>query len=337
MAFGIGTSEVEHVLATQTLPLKPFKTMAITVEGELRPGVTAKDIILAVIAKIGTGGGQGYVLEYRGSAIRALSMEGRMTICNMSIEAGARAGMVAPDETTFEYLKGRAARPAGRRTGTTPSPTGRRCRPTRAPSFDAEVFLDANELEPFVTWGTNPGQGVSLSDVVPDPADFADPNERAAAERALEYMDLAAGTPLKDIAVDAVFMGSCTNSRIEDLRAFASIVKGQKKADGVRVMVVPGLGPRAPRGRGRGPRQGLHGLRRRVALRRLLDVPRHEPRPARAGGALRVDLEPQLRGPAGQGRAHPPGVAARRRGHRGPRHAVEPVGSASADCAKVEA
>ena len=239
MAFGIGTSEVEHVMATQTLPLKPFKTMAITVEGTLKPGVTAKDIILAVIAKIGTGGGQGYVLEFRGSAIRALSMEGRMTVCNMSIEAGARAGMVAPDETTFAYLEGRPHAPKGQDWEdavaywrTLPSDEGA--------VYDAEVFLDANELEPFVTWGTNPGQGVSLSDVVPSPDDFADPNERAAAQRALEYMDLQAGTPLKDVPVDAVFMGSCTNSRIEDLRAFASIVKGRKKAEGVRVMVVPG-------------------------------------------------------------------------------------------------
>ncbi len=239
MAFGIGTSEVEHVLATQTLPLTPFKTMAITVEGELRPGVTAKDIILAVIAQIGTNGGQGYVLEYRGSAIRALSMDGRMTICNMSIEAGARAGMVAPDQTTYDYLKGRAHAPEGKdwddavayweTLGTDDDAV-----------FDAEVYLDANTLEPFVTWGTNPGQGVSLSESVPNPASFTDPNDRAAAERALEYMDLYAGTPMKEIAVDAVFMGSCTNSRIEDLRAFASIIKGQKKADNVRVMVVPG-------------------------------------------------------------------------------------------------
>jgi 3-isopropylmalate/(R)-2-methylmalate dehydratase large subunit len=239
MAFGIGTSEVEHVLATQTLPLKPFKTMAITVEGTLRPGVTAKDIILAVIAKIGTGGGQGYVLEYRGSAIRALSMEGRMTICNMSIEAGARAGMVAPDQTTYDYLKGRDHAPQGADWDEAVAYWNTLATDDDA-VFDAEVFLDANELEPFVTWGTNPGQGVSLSESVPDPASYSDPNDRAAAERALEYMDIAAGTPMKEIAVDAVFMGSCTNSRIEDLRAFASIVKGQKKADGVRVMVVPG-------------------------------------------------------------------------------------------------
>ena len=239
MAFGIGTSEVEHVLATQCLLLKPFKTMAITVEGKLRPGVTAKDVILAVIAKIGTNGGQGYVLEYRGSAIRSLSMEGRMTMCNMSIEAGARAGMVAPDETTFAYLKGRPHAPAGQDWEdavaywrTLPSDEGA--------VYDAEVFLDAAELEPFVTWGTNPGQGVSLSGTIPSPDDFADANAKAAAERALAYMDLRPGTRMKDIPVDAVFMGSCTNSRIEDLRQFASIVKGRTKAEGVRVMVVPG-------------------------------------------------------------------------------------------------
>ena len=239
MAFGIGTSEVEHVLATQTLPLTAFKTMAITVEGTLRPGVTAKDIILAVIAKIGTGGGQGYVLEYRGSAIRALSMEGRMTICNMSIEAGARAGMVAPDQTTYDYLEGRPHAPTGADWDAAVEYWNTLATDDDA-VFDAEVFIDADTLEPFVTWGTNPGQGVSLSEKVPDPASFADHNDRAAAERALEYMDITAGTPMKEIAVDAVFMGSCTNSRIEDLRAFASIIKGQKKADGVRVMVVPG-------------------------------------------------------------------------------------------------
>jgi len=239
MAFGIGTSEVEHVLATQTLPLKPFKTMAVTVEGTLRPGVTAKDVILAVIAKIGTGGGQGYVLEYRGSAIRSLSMEGRMTICNMSIEAGARAGMVAPDQVTYDYLQGRPHAPTGQDWDEAVAYWDTLATDDDA-VFDAEVFLDADELEPFVTWGTNPGQGVSLSDVVPAPESFDDPNEQAAATRALEYMDLEAGTPLKDVHVDAVFMGSCTNSRIEDLRAFASVVRGRTKAEGVRVMVVPG-------------------------------------------------------------------------------------------------
>lgn len=239
LAFGIGTSEVEHVMATQTLPLKPFKTMAINVEGELKPGVTAKDIILAVIAKIGTGGGQGYVLEYRGSAIRNLSMDGRMTICNMSIEAGARAGMVAPDEVTFEYVKGRPHAPQGADWDaaveywkTLPTDEGA--------VFDKEVFIDANELEPFVTWGTNPGQGVPLSETVPNPEDIQDPAARAAAERALEYMDLKPGTPMKEIPVDVVFMGSCTNSRLDDLRAFANIIKGKQKAPGVRLLVVPG-------------------------------------------------------------------------------------------------
>ncbi len=239
MAFGIGTSEVEHVMATQTLPLQPFKTMAVTVEGTLRPGVTAKDIILAVIAQIGTGGGQGYVLEYRGSAIRSLSMEGRMTICNMSIEAGARAGMVAPDQTTYDYLEGRPPAPTGADWDEAVAYWDTLATDDDA-VFDAEVFLDADTLEPFVTWGTNPGQGVSLSEPVPDPAAVADPNERAAAERALAYMDLAPGTPMKEIAVDTVFIGSCTNSRVEDLRAAAEIVRGRTKAEGVRVMVVPG-------------------------------------------------------------------------------------------------
>ena len=239
LAMGIGTSEVEHVLATQTLPLKPFKTMAINVEGTLRPGVSAKDIILAVIAKISTGGGQGYVLEYRGSAIRSLSMEGRMTICNMSIEAGARAGMVAPDEITFEYLKGRPHAPEGPDWDKAME-YWKTLKTDEGAKFDAEVFIDANTLDPFVTWGTNPGQGVSLLDSVPDPAKMDDPAERAAAERALEYMDLKPGTKMKDIAVNTVFLGSCTNARIEDLRAAAEIIKGKKKADGVRMMVVPG-------------------------------------------------------------------------------------------------
>ncbi len=239
LAMGIGTSEVEHVLATQTLPLKPFKTMAINVEGTLRPGVTAKDIILAVIAKISTGGGQGYVLEYRGSAIRSLSMEGRMTICNMSIEAGARAGMVAPDDITFEYLKGRPHAPQGDDWDLAMQ-YWKTLKTDDGAKFDAEVFIDANTLDPFVTWGTNPGQGVSLLDSVPDPAQMQDAAERAAAERALEYMDLKPGTKMKDIAVNTVFLGSCTNARIEDLRAAAAIIKGKKKADGVRMMVVPG-------------------------------------------------------------------------------------------------
>ena len=239
LAFGIGTSEVEHVLATQTLSLKPFKTMAINVTGELREGVTAKDIILAVIAKIGTGGGQGYVLEYRGPAIEALSMEARMTVCNMSIEAGARAGMIAPDETTFEYLKGRDHAPTGADWDAAVA-DWRELRTDDDATFDAVVEIDASTLTPFVTWGTNPGQGAPLGDAVPDPESFADESERVAAANALEYMGLVAGTPLREIAVDTVFVGSCTNGRIEDLRAAAEIVKGRKVADGVRMLVVPG-------------------------------------------------------------------------------------------------
>ena len=239
LGIGIGTSEVEHVMATQTLPLAPFKTMAINVEGTLRPGVSAKDIILAVIAKISASGGQGYVLEYRGSAIRALSMEGRMTICNMSIEAGARAGMVAPDQITFDYLEGRPHAPTGADWDAALT-YWKTLATDQGAVFDAEVFIDADSLDPFVTWGTNPGQGVSLMDSVPDPSSITDSSERAAAERALEYMDLRPGTKMKDIPVNTVFLGSCTNARIEDLRAAAEIVKGRKKADGVRMMVVPG-------------------------------------------------------------------------------------------------
>lgn len=239
LAFGIGTSQVEHVLATQTLPLAPFKTMAITVNGSLPEGSSAKDIILAVIAKIGTGGGQGYVLEYRGQAIRELSMEGRMTICNMSIEAGARAGMVAPDETTFEYIKGRPHAPEGEEWERAVE-YWTSLRSDEDAVFDAEVVLEAADIEPFVTWGTNPGQGVPLSAAVPDPESIADETKRLAAERALEYMGLEAGTPMRDIKVDTVFLGSCTNGRIEDLRAAAAVVKGRKKADSVRMLVVPG-------------------------------------------------------------------------------------------------
>jgi 3-isopropylmalate/(R)-2-methylmalate dehydratase large subunit len=239
LAFGIGTSEVEHVLATQTLPLKPFRTMAVTVEGALPEGVTAKDLILAVIAKIGTGGGQGYVIEYRGEAIRAMSMEARMTVCNMSIEAGARAGMIAPDETTFAYLEGRPHAPKGADWDAALA-DWRRLRTDDDAVFDHEVVIDASTLSPFVTWGTNPGQGVPLSAAVPSPDDFSDPVDKAAAERALQYMDLEAGTPMRDITVDTVFIGSCTNGRIEDLRAAAGILQGRKVADGVTMLVVPG-------------------------------------------------------------------------------------------------
>src|SRR5690625_2627411 len=238
LAFGIGTSEVEHVLATQTLPMMPFKTVAINIEGTLKPGVSSKDIILAVIAKIGTGGGQGYVLEYRGEAIEQLSMEARMTICNMSIEAGARAGMIAPDERTFAYLKGRPHAPKGEQWDAAVE-YWKSLRTDEDATFDAEITIDGDALEPFVTWGTNPGQGVFLSDAIPAPESFDDPAEKAAAERALEYMDLQAGTPMKDIAVDTVFLGSCTNARIEDLRMAAAVLQGREKADNVRMMVVP--------------------------------------------------------------------------------------------------
>lgn len=239
LAFGIGTSEVEHVMATQTLSLKPFKTMAINVEGELPKGVTSKDIILAIIAKIGTNGGQGYVLEYRGEAIRKLSMDARMTICNMSIEAGARAGMIAPDETTFEYLKGRPHAPQGEDWEKAVA-YWKTLKTDEDAIFDREVTLNAQDLEPFVTWGTNPGQGVRISQSVPDPKDFADETLRNAAARAVEYMGLTPGTPMRDIPVDTVFIGSCTNGRIEDLRAVAALMKGHKKSPSIhRVLVVP--------------------------------------------------------------------------------------------------
>ena len=239
LAFGIGTSEVEHVLATQTLPLARPKTMAINVEGTLKPGVTSKDIILAIIAKIGTGGGQGYVLEYRGSAIRALSMEARMTICNMSIEAGARAGLIAPDQTTFDYIKGKPHAPEGAEWDNAVAYWKTLVTDSDA-RFDKEITLNADELAPFVTWGTNPGQGLPLNASVPNPAEISDPEERGAAERALVYMGLTAGTPLKSIAIDTVFLGSCTNGRIEDLRAAAEIIKNKKISSSLRMLVVPG-------------------------------------------------------------------------------------------------
>ena len=238
IAMGIGTSEVEHVMATQTLPLKPFKTMAIEVSGELQPGVTAKDLILAIIAKIGTGGGQGHIIEYRGEAIEKLSMEARMTICNMSIEAGARAGMVAPDQKTFDYVEGREFAPTGADWDaaveywkTLPTDEGA--------EFDTVVEIDGSALTPFITWGTNPGQGLPLSANVPAPEDFTNESDKAAAEKALAYMDLTPGTPLRDIKIDTVFLGSCTNARIEDLRAAAEVVKGRTIAENTRMLVVP--------------------------------------------------------------------------------------------------
>lgn len=239
LAMGIGTSQVEHVLATQTLPMAPFKTMAITVNGSLPKGATAKDIILAVISKIGTGGGQGYVLEYRGQAIRELSMEGRMTVCNMSIEAGARAGMIAPDETTFEYLKGRPHAPEGELWDQAAA-YWKTLKTDDDAVFDKVVDIDATKLGPYVTWGTNPGQGLPITASVPEPDKIADATKRAAAERAITYMGLKPGMPIKDIAVDTVFIGSCTNGRIDDLRQAAAIMKGHHKAENIhRVLVVP--------------------------------------------------------------------------------------------------
>ncbi len=239
LAFGIGTSEVEHVLATQCLLQHRPRTMNVRVEGAVGPGVTAKDIILALIAKIGVGGATGHVIEYSGSAIRALDMEARMTVCNMSIEAGARAGLIAPDDTTFAYLAGRDEAPTGAawdeavaRWRTLPSHPGA--------TYDAVVELDASALRPMVTWGTNPGLGVPVEAPIPDPADAADPNERVTRERALRYMDLEAGRPLAGHSIQAVFIGSCTNSRISDLRAAAAVLRGRRVAEGVRVLVVPG-------------------------------------------------------------------------------------------------
>jgi 3-isopropylmalate/(R)-2-methylmalate dehydratase large subunit len=239
LAFGIGTSEVEHVLATQTLPQARPKTMAVNIDGGLPAGVTAKDIVLALIAKVGTGGGQGHVVEYRGSTIEALSMEGRMTICNMSIEWGAKAGMIAPDATTFAYLAGRPHAPIG---GDWDAAVEywRTLKSDPDAQFDAEVYLDAADLSPFVTWGTNPGQGVPLGARVPDPEEFVEEGDRIAATKALEYMALKPGQAMRDIAVDTVFLGSCTNGRIEDLRTAAGVIKGRHIADSIRMLVVPG-------------------------------------------------------------------------------------------------
>jgi 3-isopropylmalate/(R)-2-methylmalate dehydratase large subunit len=239
LAFGIGTSEVEHVLATQTLPQQKAKTMSVTVQGTPPPGVSAKDIVLAIVGRLGTGGGSGYVIEYRGDAIRALSMEGRMTVCNMSIEAGARAGLVAVDETTIEYLRGRPGVPQGDEFERS-AERWRTFVSDEDATFDQEVVINAAELVPFVTWGTNPAQVVALSGVVPSPDDSADADEKSTVLRALEYMDLTPGTPLRSIPVDVVFIGSCTNSRIEDLRAAASVAQGQRVSEGVRALVVPG-------------------------------------------------------------------------------------------------
>jgi 3-isopropylmalate/(R)-2-methylmalate dehydratase large subunit len=239
IAFGIGTSEVEHVLATQTLPQAKPRTMAVTVNGSLPEGVTAKDLVLTLIAHTGTGGGQGYIVEYRGQAIEELSMEARMTICNMSIEWGAKAGLIAPDQTTFDYIQGRPEAPKGDDWDAAVAHWKTLVSDEDA-EFDKEIVLDASEMTPFVTWGTNPGQGVPLGGSVPSPDDFADAGDRVAAEKALEYMGLTAGTLMREIEVDTVFVGSCTNGRIEDLRAAAEVIEGRKVARGTRLLVVPG-------------------------------------------------------------------------------------------------
>ena len=315
LAFGIGTSEVEHVLATQTLPQSKPKTFRIAVEGELPLGVTAKDIILAIIGKIGTDGATGCVIEYAGSAIRALSMEGRMTICNMSIEAGARAGMIAPDETTFAYLQDRKFAPKGEawkaavaEWSKLPSDPGAK--------FDRELTIDAATLVPYVSWGTSPGMVAPVSSEVPDPASAGNEVDRKSFERALEYMDLKAGTPLEEIAVDRVFIGSCTNGRIEDLRAAAKIAAGRKVSSHVNAMVVPG----SQAVKSQAEKEGLD----RIFIAAGFEwrepgcshVPGHEPRHSFAGRALRFDQQPQLRRPAGTRRPHAPGFAGDGRGGR---------------------
>ena len=241
IAFGIGTSEVEHVLATQTLPQMRPGTMAVTVDGTLAGGVTAKDVILAIIGRIGTTGGVGRIIEYRGPVIEALSMEGRMTVCNMSIEAGAKAGLIGPDETTFEYLRGREQAPSGE-LWERALEDWLTLRTDAGATFDVEVTLDGADISHMVTWGTNPAQSVPLEAAVPEPGSFDDPARREAAARALDYMGLDPSTPMRDIAVDTVFIGSCTNSRIEDLRAAAAVVEGRRVAVGVRTLVVPGSG-----------------------------------------------------------------------------------------------
>ena len=239
LAFGIGTSEVEHVLATQTLPQQRPGTLAVTVDGTLPEGSTAKDVILAIVGRLGTGGGIGSVIEYRGEVIRNLSMEGRMTVCNMSIEAGAKAGLIAPDDTTFEYLAGRPHAPAGAAWDAAVS-DWRTLVTDEGATFDHEIVLDGAEITPQVSWGTNPGQIMRMDGNVPDPSSFDEPSQQESAARALDYMGLTAGTPIRDVAVDTVFIGSCTNSRIEDLRAAAEVVRGRKVKDGIRTLVVPG-------------------------------------------------------------------------------------------------
>ena len=317
LAHGIGTSEVEHVLATQTLIQQKAKNMRVRVDGQLPPGVTAKDIILAIIGEIGTAGGTGHVIEYAGEAIRALSMEGRMTVCNMSIEGGARAGLIAPDEKTFAYVKGRPRAPEGRGLGQGARLLEDAADRTRARISTRSSCSTPPSLPPIVTWGSSPEDVVSVDRRrARSRTTIADENKRTSKQRALDYMGLTPGTKITDIALDRVFIGSCTNGRIEDLRAAAKVVEGQHgRRRRVNAMVVPGFRPGEGAGRGRRSRQDLHGRRLRLARAGLLDVPRHERRQAEAAGALRLDLEPQFRGPPGLQGPHPPRLA--RHGGRG--------------------
>ncbi len=315
LAYGIGTSEVEHVLATQTLIQNKSKNMRAVVDGKLPHGVTAKDIILAIIGEIGTAGGTGYALEYAGEAIRALSMEGRMTVCNMSVEAGAKAGFIAPDEKAYAYLKDRPKSPKGK-SWDEAMRYWETLRSDDGAHFDREIRLDAAKLPPLVTWGTNPEQVVSVTGRVPRVDEITDARKREAAERSLSYMGFSGGEKIADIAIDRVFIGSCTNGRIEDLRAAAAVVGGKKVNAERQCDDRPRLRPRQRAGRGGRSRQNLPQRRFRMARARLLDVPCHEPGQACAGRALRLDLEPQFRGPAGLQGPHPPGVARDGRGRR---------------------
>ena len=298
LAYGIGTSEVEHVLATQTLIQRKSKNMRVVVDGKLPPNVTAKDIILAIIGEIGAAGAIGYALEFSGEAIRALSMEGRMTVCNMSVEAGARTGIIAPDEKTYEFLKDRPKSPKGR-TWDEAMRYWETLRSDEAAQFDREVRLNVSELPPLVTWGTSPEQVTSITGRVPKPAEIANESKRHAAERSLAYMGLKGGERIVDITIDRVFIGSCTNARIEDLREVARVVDGKMVNPNVSAMIVPWLRPGEGASRGRRARQDLRQGRLRLARARLLNVPRDESRQAQARRALRLDLKPQFRGPSG--------------------------------------
>ena len=327
LAFGIGTSEVEHVLATQTLPQAPLKQMSVEVAGELPEGCSAKDVILTILNTIGTGGGVGHVIEYRGDVIRNLSMDGRMTVCNMTIEGGARAGLVAPDQTTIDYVKGRPHAPTDDAWDEAVERWSELVTDEDA-VFDKEVVIEGAEIAPFVTWGTNPAQSAPVTGSIPDPASLATASAQESAERALAYQGLTAGTPISDIAIDRVFIGSCTNGRIEDLRAAAAAISGGHVADGVNAMVVPGIRPGEGPGGTRGPGRHIPRRRLRMARRGLLDVPGHEPRHPQPARALRLDQQSKLRRPARPRRPNPPGQPGngrRRRRRRPLRRRAQPL------------